>query len=104
MYSSATIKECIQYYHIFSNTCRIESIPIDSDDIQTMGDVDRNPKDFILFRDGAFESVDKDATKDNTGKRRFVDDIVFPTLEFPSDHAILSARLRRSRDTGTTEM
>jgi len=66
--------------------------------------VDRNPKDFILFRDGAFESVDKDATKDNTGKRRFVDDIVFPTLEFPSDHAILSARLRRSRDTGTTEM
>ena len=47
MYSSATIKECIQYYHIFSNTCRIESIPIDSDDIQTMGDVDGNPKDDI---------------------------------------------------------
>lgn len=47
MYSSATIKECIQYYHIFSNTCRIESIPIDSDDIQTMDDVDGNPKDDI---------------------------------------------------------
>ena len=65
MYSSSTIKECIQYYNIFSNTCRIESmndnhfdrksssrsLAVDSestahdlDDIQTMGDDGDIPK------------------------------------------------------------
>eukprot|EP00958_Prasinococcus_capsulatus_P017475 scaffold1973_cov399-Prasinococcus_capsulatus_cf.AAC.6 len=31
--------------------------------------------------------------KDNTGRKQFEDDIVFPTLDFPSDHAIISAKL-----------
>jgi len=54
---------------------------------------DCNPKDFILFSGAAFE-VAKSAVKDNTGEVRFVEDMDFPTLTFPSDHAIVSATLR----------
>jgi hypothetical protein len=53
------------------------------------GDV--NPKDFILFFPGHFSPVS--TTKDNTGKKSYIDDMVFPTLDFPSDHAILSAEI-----------
>ena len=51
--------------------------------------VDRNPKDFILFyaKDFALKTV----AKDNTGKGTYNNDIVFPTLAFPSDHAITKA-------------
>ena len=52
---------------------------------------DRNPKDFILFQRSAYRVL---AThKDNTGKRAFTENMVFPTLDFPSDHGILSTRL-----------
>ncbi len=53
---------------------------------------DRNPKDFILFfaSDFAVQSV----AKDNTGIRGvFRNGEVFPTLSFPSDHAITSTSL-----------
>jgi len=53
------------------------------------GDV--NPKDFILFFPGHFSPVS--TTKDNTGKKSYINDMVFPTLDFPSDHAILSAEI-----------
>jgi len=33
------------------------------------------------------------AAKDNTGQRRYIEDMVFPTLAFPSDHGITSATL-----------
>jgi len=56
-------------------------------EIRAKGDV--NPKDFILFKAGGF-SVLK-VGKDNTGNREYVEGLVFPTLEFPSDHGILSA-------------
>ena len=52
--------------------------------------VDRNPKDHILF-------YKKDAklaappTRDNTGRGFYDNDIMFPTLTFPSDHAITKA-------------
>ena len=52
--------------------------------------VDRNPKDHILF-------YEKDAklhappTRDNTGRGFYDNDIMFPTLTFPSDHAITKA-------------
>ena len=52
---------------------------------------DKNPKDFILFPKGGFEVVR--AAKDNTGERRYVEDMVFPTLAFPSDHGIASVTL-----------
>ena len=45
-----------------------------------------------------------DAARDNTGHRAFVDGTVLPTLEFPSDHAIVSAvfhlRPRPTSDAG----
>ena len=51
---------------------------------------DRNPKDFILFsRQWAATA----ASRDNTGKREYTEGMVFPTLDFPSDHGIVAATL-----------
>jgi hypothetical protein len=56
---------------------------------------DKNPKDFIVFFDSDFEVL---ATgKDNTGRRRYVEGMVFPTLDFPSDHGITATTLREKR-------
>ena len=33
--------------------------------------------------------------RDNTGEREFREDMVFPTLNFPSDHAIVSVLCTR---------
>lgn len=54
--------------------------------------VDKNPKDFILFYDADLRTYEL-PSKDNTGEGKFLDDIVFPTLTFPSDHAITKAVL-----------
>jgi len=50
------------------------------------GDV--NPKDFILFQKKEFNVIQ--TWKDNTGEKKYVEDMAFPTLQFPSDHGILS--------------
>ena len=61
-----------------------------SNELQTKGD--KNPKDFILFPKWAFTPY---ATrKDNTGRREYIEQMVFPTLEFPSDHGIISTTLK----------
>jgi len=54
--------------------------------------VDRNPKDFVLFTKRDFQLVS--TNRDNTGGKKYVDDMMFPTLKFPSDHAVTSATLR----------
>ena len=53
---------------------------------------DINPKDFILFPKDHFEVVQ--TTKDNTGKKKYVEGMAFPTLNFPSDHGVLSTKIR----------
>ncbi len=53
---------------------------------------DKNPKDFILFQKDDYVSMD--IVKDNTGMRKYVENMLFPTLTFPSDHGVLSALLR----------
>lgn len=55
------------------------------------GDV--NPKDFILFKKQDFDVVK--TWKDNTGERKYIENMAFPTLNFPSDHGILSTVLER---------
>jgi len=50
------------------------------------GDV--NPKDFIIFPKKDFSVVQ--TWKDNTGNRTYIEDMAFPTLNFPSDHGILA--------------
>jgi hypothetical protein len=55
------------------------------------GDV--NPKDFILFPKSDFDVVQ--TWKDNTGNRKYEEDMAFPTLQFPSDHGILATILQR---------
>jgi len=54
------------------------------------GDV--NPKDFILFDKSYFEVVK--TSKDNTGNKQYIEDMAFPTLDFPSDHGILATVLK----------
>lgn len=56
---------------------------------KTKGDI--NPKDFILFSKNFLK--EGSWTKDNTGNKEYKEDMVFPTLSFPSDHGILSAQL-----------
>ena len=53
--------------------------------------VDRNPKDFVLWY--AAQAELGSTGKDNTGRREYKEGIVFPTLEFPSDHGITWATL-----------
>mmetsp|Transcript_8129 Transcript_8129/g.20335 ORF Transcript_8129/g.20335 Transcript_8129/m.20335 type:complete len:575 (-) Transcript_8129:121-1845(-) len=57
---------------------------------------DCNPKDFILFSSSTFQ-LGTPASKDNTGNGMFVEGMDFPTLSFPSDHAIVSASIRMSQ-------
>jgi hypothetical protein len=54
------------------------------------GDV--NPKDFILFGKKDFDVVQ--TWKDNTGEKSYVEDMAFPTLDFPSDHGILATIIK----------
>lgn len=56
---------------------------------------DRNPKDFIVFFDSDFKVVS--TTKDNTGLGTYTENMVFPTLTFPSDHAITSTELTNNK-------
>ena len=58
-------------------------------DKRQKGDV--NPKDFILFKKQDFDVVK--TWKDNTGERKYIEDMAFPTLNFPSDHGILATVL-----------
>lgn len=51
---------------------------------------DRNPKDFVLFTDHF--AVGR-VWRDNTGLGEYKNDMVFPTLEFPSDHAAVAVDL-----------
>lgn len=48
------------------------------------------PKDFILVSKDMYTLVSGKTTKDNTGKGQYREGILFPTIEFPSDHAIVT--------------
>lgn len=58
------------------------------------GDV--NPKDFILFPKSDFKVIQ--TWKDNTGEKKYIEDMAFPTLEFPSDHGILATVIEPTSD------
>ena len=53
---------------------------------------DKNPKDWILFYKADFQVLH--TSKDNTGDKKYVENMVFPTLSFPSDHGVTSTVLR----------
>ena len=49
----------------------------------------KNLKDWIVFYSSQFDAAA--IALDNTGDRHFVADMVFPTISFPSDHALVSS-------------
>ena len=55
---------------------------------------DRNLKDYILFYSNDFQVVDR--WSDNTGDGVYIENMVFPTLQFPSDHGILATVLKEN--------
>uniref|UniRef100_A0A7S1WEK8 Endonuclease/exonuclease/phosphatase domain-containing protein n=1 Tax=Alexandrium catenella TaxID=2925 RepID=A0A7S1WEK8_ALECA len=61
---------------------------------------DRNPKDFVLFTEHFTQGG---LWRDNTGTGTFEEGMVFPTLEFPSDHAALAVDLVLA-EKGRTEL
>jgi len=61
-------------------------------DRYTNVNVDHNPKDFLLFY--ADQATLVETGKDNTGNKRYIEDMMFPTLAFPSDHGITAAKLK----------
>jgi hypothetical protein len=58
------------------------------------GDV--NPKDFILFDKKDYQVIQ--TWKDNTGEKVYKEDMAFPTLQFPSDHGILTTIIEPTFD------
>lgn len=62
---------------------------------------DKNPKDFIIFFATDFAVLE--TRKDNTGRRKYIENMVFPTLSFPSDHGITSTVLAAGRTIGSSE-
>lgn len=58
---------------------------------------DKNPKDHVLFQVGEVDQsegfVVNFVSRDNTGDGDFLPDVPFPTIGFPSDHAIVCAEL-----------
>lgn len=61
------------------------------DKLNSAAGSDVNPKDHILFRRTSYDV--KACFKDNTGERHYRETDCIPTLNFPSDHGILSAVL-----------
>jgi len=58
-------------------------------DLLIQGDV--SPKDHILISNGDFDVTA--CNKDNTGRRLYLEKTPFPSLDFPSDHAVVSTVL-----------
>jgi len=52
---------------------------------------EQNLKDWIVFFSSQLTA--SNTTRDNTGRVRYVREMVFPTLVFPSDHAVVSTTL-----------
>jgi len=60
-------------------------------DTFTKGDV--NLKDWIVFYTKDFVPVNGSTTRDNTGLATYTNEMVYPTLDFPSDHAVVATTL-----------
>ena len=56
------------------------------------------PKDFILVSADAYTAQPATTAKDNTGKGAYREGSLFPTVTFPSDHAILTSTFRPNTD------
>ena len=56
-------------------------------ELRSKGDV--NPKDYVLGYAAQVAFVHDSVVRDNTGRGVYLEDTVFPSLEFPSDHGIV---------------
>jgi len=60
-------------------------------ELRSKGDV--NPKDYVLGYAAQVAFVHDSVARDNTGRGVYLEDTVFPSLEFPSDHGIVCAHV-----------
>lgn len=79
------VRKLLCMFLFISNSSFLQAVKLEEKD--TKGD--KNPKDFILFFDSDFEVIS--TKKDNTGLKKYIENMVFPTLSFPSDHGITSS-------------
>merc|ERR1711879_451042 len=84
---SADMSECCTTCHARTFLQPQLNKAVRSSEMLSKGDV--NPKDHILVQADAYDVVS--CIKDNTGENSFVEKQVFPSLHFPSDHAIVAA-------------
>ena len=52
-----------------------------------------NLKDWIISNKGQFVCIHGTVIRDNQGNCHYTERVVFPTLDFPSDHAVVAATL-----------
>ena len=67
---------------------------VSKDDAFLKGDV--NLKDWIVFAENQWAVVNGSTSRDNMGRKGeavYTEDMVFPTLDFPSDHAVVATTL-----------
>jgi len=57
---------------------------------------DRHLKDYVLFDGDRWIVID--VLRDNTGRKAYVEDMVYPTKDWPSDHAAITCVLKRRRE------
>lgn len=84
---SANLSECCTTCHARTYLQPQLNKAVRSAEKLSKGDV--NPKDHILVQSDVFD-VDS-CFKDNTGARSFIEKECFPSLSFPSDHAVVAA-------------
>ena len=58
---------------------------------ESLSRADKNLKDWILFRAGNRAMRCVETTRDNTGAKHYVENQIFPTTQFPSDHALVAS-------------
>ncbi|KAL1511136.1 hypothetical protein AB1Y20_005955 [Prymnesium parvum] len=59
--------------------------------LTTVEAYERDVRDYIVFSKSGFSLIS--STKDNTGAQHFFNRVKFPSSRFPSDHAIVTAKL-----------
>ena len=75
---------CLQLLDSRTHTCPLSLV-------HPIFQADKNLKDWILFRSSSRLLECIDTFRDNTGTKEYIENQIFPTTRFPSDHALVSS-------------